>query len=48
MSRKYQRVISHGLLNSVEHHPYFGVELGNDLNWNHHIDQITTKAIGIS
>jgi hypothetical protein len=20
------------------------VELGNDLNWNHHIDQITTKA----
>jgi hypothetical protein len=23
------------------------VELGNDLNWNHHIDQTTTKAIGI-
>jgi hypothetical protein len=23
------------------------VELGNDLNWNHHIDQTTTKANGI-
>jgi len=34
-------------LEEVEHHPYLGVELGNYLNWNHHIDQITTKAIGI-
>jgi hypothetical protein len=32
-------------LEEVEHHPYLGVELGNDLNWNHHIDQTTTKAI---
>ena len=31
----------------VEHHPYLGVELGNDLNLNHHIDQTTTKANGI-
>ena len=31
-------------LEEVEHHPYLGVELGNDFNWNHHIDQITTKA----
>jgi uncharacterized membrane protein len=35
------------MLEEVEHHPYLGVELGNDLNWNHHIDQTTTKAIGI-
>jgi hypothetical protein len=34
-------------LEEVEHHPYLGVELGNDLNWNHHIDQTTTKANGI-
>ena len=34
-------------LEEVEHHPYLGVELGNDLNQNHHIDQTTTKAIGI-
>jgi hypothetical protein len=31
----------------VEHHPYLGVELGNDLNWNHNIDQTTTKVIVI-
>jgi hypothetical protein len=34
-------------LEEVEHDPYLRVELGNDLNWNHHIDQTTTKAIGI-
>jgi hypothetical protein len=34
-------------LEEVEHHPYLGVELGNDLNWNHHIDQTTTKVIVI-
>ena len=34
-------------LEEVEHHPYLRVELGNDPNWNHHTDQITTKAIGI-
>ena len=34
-------------LEEVDHHPYLGVELGNDLNWNHHIDQTTTKANGI-
>ena len=34
-------------LEEVEHHPYLGVELRNDLNWNHHIDQTTTKATGI-
>jgi hypothetical protein len=34
-------------LEEVEHHPYLGVELGNDLNWNHHIDQTTTKANGL-
>ena len=39
--------IDGGTLEEVEHHPYLGVELGNHLNWNHHIDQTTTKANGI-
>ena len=39
--------IDGGTLEEVEHHPYLGVELGNYLNWNHHIDQTTTKANGI-
>jgi hypothetical protein len=34
-------------LEEVENHPYLGVDLGNNLNWNHHIDQTTTKVIGI-
>ena len=32
------------ILEIVEHHPYLGVELQSDLEWDHHIKQITGKA----
>ena len=31
-------------LDSVKSHPYLGVELTQSLNWNNHINNITTKA----
>ena len=31
-------------LESVKSHPYLGVELTQSLNWNNHINNITTKA----
>lgn len=35
------------MLDEVEHHPYLGVEIANDLNWKHHVNQVTTKSTGI-
>ena len=31
-------------LNTVQHHPYLGVEISSDLNWQHHINNTTSKA----
>ena len=28
----------------VDHHPYLGVELEQDMSWQHHISDITSKA----
>ena len=32
------------ILDLVDHHPYLGVELSNDMKYNRHIDQTTSKA----
>ncbi len=32
------------ILEEVDHPPYLGVELENDMSWNHHIRNITDKA----
>lgn len=31
-------------LERVEHYPYLGVELGQDMTWSHHINKVTSKA----
>ena len=31
-------------LETVHHYPYLGVELSEDMNWDHHISKITSKA----
>ncbi len=31
-------------LETVSHYPYLGVEISEDLNWDHHVNIITTKA----
>ena len=31
-------------LENVSHHPYLGVELGNNLKWSNHINNVTLKA----
>ena len=40
----YNYTMNNECLNSVQHHPYLGVELDQKLNFNHHIDNITCKA----
>lgn len=31
-------------LEAVQHYPYLGVELSDNLNWEHHISKVTSKA----
>ena len=32
------------VLESTDSAKYLGINISNDLNWNHHIDEITSKA----
>ena len=41
---KTQYVLHGQVLEAVEHAKYFGLDIGNKLNWNHHIQNVTTKA----
>ena len=40
----YQYSMGNTALEVVTHHPYLGVELSCDLEWKHHISNITSKA----
>lgn len=40
----FQYTIDGVALKTVEHHPYLGVELSKNLDWGHHIHNITGKA----
>ena len=39
-----QYVIHGQVLEAVDHARYLGLEIGHDLNWNQHIQNVTTKA----
>ena len=39
-----QYVLHGQVLEAVEHAMYLGLEIGHDLNWNQHIQNVTTKA----
>ena len=41
---KTQYVLHGQVLEAVEHAKYFGLDIGNKLNWNHHIQNVTTKS----
>ena len=41
---KTQYVLHGQVLEAVEHAKYLGLDIGNKLNWNHHIQNVTTKA----
>ena len=37
--------VPHGqVLEALDHEKYLGLEIGHDLNWNQHIQNVTTKA----
>ena len=39
-----QYFLHNTLIQNVKSHPYLGVEISNDLKWDHHIDKIVSKA----
>ena len=41
-----QYVLHGQILEAVDYAKYLGLEIGSDLNWNQHIQNVTTKAIG--
>ena len=41
---RYQYVLHGQVLEAVDHAKYLGLEISNDLNWNTHIQNLTTKA----
>ena len=43
-SLKFEYTIGGRRLQHVTHHPYIGVKLTNDLNWERHINQTVTKS----
>lgn len=41
---KFEYKMNNQTLETVKHHPYLGVELTDNMKYNHHIDTITSKA----
>lgn len=41
---QHQYMMGNTALEVVQHHPYLGVELSGDLDWKHHISNVTSKA----
>ena len=39
-----QYVLHGQVLEAVDHAKYLGLEIGHDLKWNHHVQNVTTKA----
>lgn len=41
---QHRYMMGNTALETVQHHPYLGVELSCDLDWKHHITNVTSKA----